>query len=243
MKSRILAACLAATAITGAAILPVAPVHAQFGGVVFDPKNYAQNILTAARTLTQINNQIQALQNQASMLTNMAKHLQRLDFSSLSQMTRSMQRIDTLMAQAEGIAFDLQSTDAALASHFPAEFDRALSTSDIITQARGRLQESMKAYRQTMRVQAQVAENVQADAGLLSELVSQSQSATGSLQVSQATNQLLALSTKQQLQIQQMMAAQYRADSLERARQQQALEAARERTKRFIGSADIYTRD
>lgn len=243
MKSRILAACLAATAMTATAIAPIAPAHAQFGGVVFDPKNYAQNILTAARTLTQINNQIQALQNQASMLTNMAKHLQRLDFSSLSQITRSMQRIDTLMMQAEGIAFDLQSTDAALASQFPAEFDRALSTSDIISQARGRLQESMKAYRQTMRVQAQVAENVQADAGLLSELVSQSQSATGSLQVSQATNQLLALSTKQQLQIQQMMAAQYRADSLERARQQQALEAARERTKRFIGSADIYTRD
>ncbi len=243
MKSRILAACLAATAMTGSAIVPTAPAHAQFGGVVFDPKNYAQNILTAARTLTQINNQIQALQNQASMLTNMAKHLQRLDFSSLSQITRSMQRIDTLMGQAEGIAFDLQSTDAALASQFPAEFDRALSTSDIITQARGRLQESMKAYRQTMRVQAQVAENVQDDAGLLSELVSQSQSATGSLQVSQATNQLLALSTKQQLQIQQMMAAQYRADSLERARQQQAMEAARERTKRFIGSPDIYTRD
>ncbi|EJU13613.1 conjugal transfer protein TrbJ [Sphingomonas sp. LH128] len=243
MKSRILATALVATAITGTAIVPITPAHAQFGGVVFDPSNYAQNVLTAARTLTQINNQIQALQNQASMLTNMAKHLQRLDFSSLQQITRSMQRIDTLMMQVEGIAFDLESTDAALAGQFPAEFDRALSTSDIITQARARLQASMKAYRQTMRVQAQVAENVQADAGLLSELVSQSQSATGSLQAQQATNQLLALSTKQQLQIQQMMAAQYRADSLERARQQQALEAARERTKRFIGSADIYTRD
>ncbi|MEE4450509.1 P-type conjugative transfer protein TrbJ [Novosphingobium resinovorum] len=243
MKSRIFAACLAATAITGAAIVPIAPAHAQFGGVVFDPKNYAQNLLTAARTLTQINNQIQALQNQASMLTNMAKHLQRLDFSSLSQITRSMQRIDTLMGQAEGIAFDIASTDDALRQQFPAVFDTGLSTSDIVAQARARLQTSMQAYRQTMRVQAQVAENVQADAGLLSELVSQSQSATGSLQVGQATNQLLALSTKQHLQIQQMMAAQYRADSLERARQQQALEAARERTKRFIGSADIYTRD
>lgn len=243
MKSRIIAACLAATAITGAAIVPIAPAQAQFGGVVFDPKNYAQNLLTAARTLQQINNQIQALQNQASMLTNMAKHLQRLDFSSLSQITRSMQRIDTLMGQAEGIAFDIASTDDALRQQFPAAFDTGLSTSDIVAQARARLQTSIQAYRQTMRVQAQVAENVQADAGLLSELVSQSQRATGSLQAQQASNQLIALSTKQQLQIQQMMAAQYRADSLERARQQQALEAARERTKRFIGSADIYTRD
>jgi len=239
MKSRILAVCLAATALAGTAMLPIAPAHAI---VVFDPSNYAQNVLTAARTLTQINNQIQALQNQATMLTNMAKHLQRLDFSSLSQITRSMQRIDTLMMQAEGIAFDLESTDTALRTQFLAEFDRALSTSQIIAQARTRLQASMKAWRQTMRVQAQVAENVQADAGLLSQLVSQSQSATGSLQAQQATNQLLALSTRQQLQIQQMMAAQYRADAIERARQQQEMEAARLTTERFIGSREIYTR-
>lgn len=240
MKPHILAAMLAATALVGTAIVPMTTAHAI---TVFDPSNYAQNVLTAARTLQQINNQILALQNQASMLTNMAKHLQRLDFSSLSQITRSMQRIDTLMMQAEGIAFDLESTDSALRTQFSAEFDTALSTSEIIAQARGRLQASMKAYRQTLRVQAQVAENVQADADLLTELVSQSQSATGSLQVSQATNQLIALSTKQQLQIQQMMAAQYRADAIEHARQQQDIEAAHERTRRFIGSSDIYTRN
>ncbi|MET4897901.1 P-type conjugative transfer protein TrbJ [Sphingomonadaceae bacterium jetA1] len=240
MKSRILAACLAATALAGTAMLPIAPAHAI---VVFDPSNYAQNVLTAARTLQQINNQIQALQNQATMLTNMAKHLQRLDFSSLSQITRSMQRIGTLMNQADGIAFDLASTDDALRRQFPAVFDSALSNDEMIAQARARLQASMQGYRQTMRVQAQVVENVQADSNLLAELVSQSQSATGSLQAQQATNQLIALSTRQQLQIQQMMAAQYRAEAIERARQQQALEAARERTSRFIGTADIYTRN
>ena len=240
MKTRILAACLAATSMTAAAILPATLAHAI---PVFDASNYAQNVLTAARTLSQINNQIQALQNQASILTNMAKHLQRLDFSSLNQITRSMQRIGTLMNQAEGIAFDLASTDDVLRQQFPAEFDRALSTSQIIAQARTRLQASMQGYRQSMRVQAQVVENIEADADLLTELVSQSQSATGSLQVGQATNQLIALSTRQQLQIQQMMAAQYRADAIERARQQQAMEAARERTKRFIGTADIYTRN
>lgn len=240
MTTRILAASLAATAMIGAAIVPVAPAHAI---MVFDPSNYAQNVLTAARTLQQINNEIRSLQNEASMLTNMAKHLQRFDFSSLTQITRSMQRIGTLMNQAQGIAFDLASTDDALRQQFPALFDTALSNSQIITQARARFQASMQGYRQAMRVQAQVVENIEADAGLLLELVSQSQSATGSLQVGQATNQLIALSTKQQLQIQQMMAAQYRADALERARQQQGLEAAREQTKRFIGSARIYTRN
>ena len=242
MKSRILATALASVAITGTAIVPIAPAQAQFGGVVFDPSNYAQNVLTAARTLQQVNNQLQSLQNQATMLTNRAKQLQRLDFSSLSQITRSMQRIDTLMTQAQGIAFDLASTDTALREQFPEIFDAAMTTNQAVARAQAQWQAAMKGYRQTMRVQAQVVENVQADAGLLSELVSQSQSATGSLQAQQATNQLIALSTKQQLQIQNMMAAQYRADALERARQAQALEAARVATTRFIGSREIYTR-
>jgi len=241
MNRRILlSALLAAPLATVTALAPVAPAHAI---TVFDPSNYAQNVLTAARTLTQINNQIQALQNQASMLTNMAKHLQRLDFSSLSQITRSMQRIDTLMTNAQGIAFDLASTDAALRDQFPAAFDAAMTSNEMVARAQAQWQAAMQGYRQTMRVQAQVVENVQADADLLGELVSQSQSATGSLQAQQATNQLIALSTKQQLQIQNMMAAQYRADALERARQAQALEAARVTSRRFVGSADIYTRN
>src|SRR3546814_19568553 len=96
-------------------------------------------------------------------------------------------------------------------------------------------------YRQTMRVQAQVVENVQADSGLLAELVSQSQSASGSLQVSQATTQLIALSTKQQPQIQQMMEAPYRAAANEQARQHTALEERRERTKQLPHPPTIQT--
>jgi len=239
MKPRLLAALMAATAIMTCAIMPSSPAMAI---PVFDVSNYTQNVLTAARTLQQINNQIQSLQNQATMLTNMGKHLQRLDFSSLSEISRSMQRIGTLMNQAEGIAFDLASTDEALRKQFPAAFDTALSTNEIIAQAHARYQASMQGYRQTMRVQSQVVENIQSDATLLTELVRQSQSASGSLQIGQATNQLIALSTRQQLQIQQMMATQYRADALERAREQQAMEAAREQSRRFIGNSTIYTR-
>ncbi len=38
--------------------------------IVYDPTNYAQNVLTAARTLEQINHQITSLQNEATMLIN-----------------------------------------------------------------------------------------------------------------------------------------------------------------------------
>jgi P-type conjugative transfer protein TrbJ len=208
---------------------------------VFDPSNYAQNMLQAARALEQINNQIQSLQNQAVMLQNMARHLQRLDYSSLGQITGALQRIDGLMNQAQGIGFDLAQTDVAWQEHFPESYDAALSNDEIVIAARARWSEAMNAYRQTLRMQAAVVENTQADTGLLAELVAQSQGTIGSLQAQQATNQLLALSTKQQLQIQNLMASQYRAQALDDARRAQSEEVSRVATRRFIGTSNAYT--
>src|SRR3546814_11178524 len=123
-----------------------------------------------------------------------------------------MQAIDALMNQAEGIAFDLALTETALREQFPEVLDTAMTTDQMLTAAQAQWQAAKQGYRQTMRVQAQVVENVQADSGLLAELVSQRQSARGSLHVSQATNQLIALSTNQQLLTQQMSAAKYPPD-------------------------------
>src|SRR3546814_16320207 len=117
-----------------------------------------------------------------------------------------------------------------------------MTSDQMLAAAQAQWQTAKQGYRQTMRVQAQVVENVQADSGLLAELVSQSQSASGSLQVSQATNQLIALSTKQQLPIHQMMTAPYRPDETDRPRQQPAMTAAREQHKRFCAPPTVPTR-
>lgn len=234
MKRKSLAAALVAVSLSIAA-----PAHA--GWPVFDASNYVQNMLTAARTLEQINNQIQQLQNQATMLQNMARNLQRLDFSSLGQMQGALNRIDGLMIQAEGLSFDLTQLDAEWQQNYPEEYSAMVSTNDMATAARERWQSSMKAYRQTMRVQSQIVENVRADQGLLTDLVNQSQGAAGALQAQQATNQLIALSAKQQMQIQTLMATHYRAEAEDAARKAQAEEAARETTTRFLGSGSAYS--
>src|SRR5712691_13011085 len=84
----------------------IAPVLAQ--SIVFDPNNYAQNVLTAARELQQINHQITALQNQAQMLINQARNLASLPYSSLQQLQSSIQRTQQLLAQAQNITFNIQ---------------------------------------------------------------------------------------------------------------------------------------
>jgi P-type conjugative transfer protein TrbJ len=74
--------------------------------VVFDPNNYAQNVLTAARALQQINNQITSLQNEAQMLINQTRNLANLPYSSLQQLQSSIQRTQQLLNQAQRIAYD-----------------------------------------------------------------------------------------------------------------------------------------
>ena len=219
--------------------VPSTPAHAQL--TVFDPGNYSQNILTAARTLQQVNNQIQSLQNQATMLINQAKNLSRIDFPELQALTSTLQQIDRLMGQAQAIRFQVSGLDQQFSQLFPSDFGQALRTNQQVIGARSRLDASMDAYKHTMTVQAQVVENVSADAQTLSDIVSRSQGAEGSLQAQQATNQLLALTAKQQFQIQTLMAAQYRADATEAARRVQAEQEARTATQKFLGSGHAYT--
>jgi len=215
------------------------PAHAQF--TVFDPTNYSQNLLTAARSLTQINNQIQSLQNQAQSLINQAKNLTKIDFPELQAITQTLQQIDRLMGQAQGISFRVDSLDQQFKQMFPQSFNQALTSNQQVANAKARLDTSMAAYQQTMGVQAQVVTNVQADAQTLSALVAKSQGAEGSLQAQQATNQLLALTAKQLFQIQNLMAAQFRAQAMDQASRAQATSDARAAATRFLGSGSAYT--
>lgn len=229
-------------AATGAGVtgllLPSQPAQAI---VVFDPSNYGQNILTAARALEQINNQIRMLQNQAQSLLNQSRNLTTISFPELQALQQTIQQIDQLMGQAQGIQFRVAGLDQQFRSMFPTSFNAALTNNQHVIDARSRLDTSMAAYRQTMTVQAQVVENISADQATLAGIVQRSQGAEGALQAQQASNQLLALVAKQQFQIQTLMAAQYRADAIERANRNQAQSDAQGATTKFLGSGNAYT--
>ena len=227
-------AAAASVLLTGTAAVPLAPAAAA-GMPVFDVTNYSQNLLQAARALEQINNQVKSLQNEASMLQNMAKNLEKIDFPQLQEIKSAMGRIDQLMGQAQTIDFKVDGLDSKIRALFPGELQRALSGDQQVAQARARLDAAMGAYKQSMTVQAQVAENVREDAGVLSELAASSQSAAGALAVGQAANQLLALSVKQQLQLQNLMTSEFREAAIERARRAQSEEDGRALTRRFLG--------
>ena len=236
MKRKLATIFLATTVSIGTIIMP-----AQAQWAVFDAANYTQNLLQAARALQQINNQIQQLQNEATMLQNMGKNLTSLDTSQLGTMISALTQISTLMNQGSGIAFNVNATNTAWNSAYPGTYPSGTSSTTLALNAQTRWQQAMAAFQQALQIQAQVAQNVQADSTTLTTLVNTSQGAVGNLQVSQATNQLLALSTKQQLQIQNLMAAQYRANALDSARDAESQAAAQSEFATFIGNGQAYT--
>src|SRR3546814_19984213 len=72
---------------------------------VFDPANFQENLLTAARTLEQIHNQVRQLQNQAQLLANQERDLTGLDFSALPELRTALDDSRRLLVEAQGLSF------------------------------------------------------------------------------------------------------------------------------------------
>ena len=224
-----------------AAVLVTAMPTAQAQWVVIDPTNLVQNIMTAARALEQINNQIKQLQNEAQMLINDAKNLTSLDFSALNELRAALSATNQLIQQAQGLAFNVAQMEAEFARLYPDAYSASTSGSQMATDARTRWRNSLEALRTATKVQSQAVQNFASDDQTLPDLVNRSQSAAGALQATQATNQLLALQSRQAIQAQQLQITQDRAVALEQARQVAVQERAREVRRRFQGDGTPYT--
>ena len=233
-----LAAALLATPIALAPLLTT-PAHAQFGGIVFDPSNYAQNVLTAARSLQQITNQITSLQNEAQMLINQARNLASLPYSSLQQLQQSVQRTQQLLQQAQNIAYDVRQIDQAFQTKY-ANVSMSASDTQLIADARTRWQNTVGGLQDAMRVQATVVGNIDTNRTQMSALVGASQSATGALQATQAGNQILALQSQQLSDLVALHASNGRASALTEAERTAAAEQGREQRRRFLTPGTGY---
>ncbi|MCM2449040.1 P-type conjugative transfer protein TrbJ [Agrobacterium vitis] len=237
---RFRAALLAASILTvsGPASIVLAP-PASAAWIVYDPTNYSQNLLSAARALEQINNQITSLQNEAQMLINQARNLASLPYSSLQQIQQSVSRTQQLLSQAQNIAFDVGQIDQAFQSKY-ANVSLSATDAQLVADAKERWKNSVGGLQDAMRVQATVVGNIDTNRTEMSQLVGQSQSATGALQAAQAGNQLLALQSQQLSDLTALLAANGRSTALTEAERAAAAEQGRVQRQRFLTPGSDY---
>jgi type IV secretion system protein TrbJ len=219
------------------------PAQAQFGfgsSIVFDPTNYSQNVLTAARELQQVNSELQSLENQATSLVNQARNLASLPYSSLSALDQSILQTEQLLTQAQRIAYNVSTIDQAFAQTYPASYPASTSSQQLMADAQTRWQNSLAGFQDAMHVQAGAVQNLDSTHTQIDALINSSQSATGSLQAAQSGNQLVALETKQLADLTAVMAAIARAQSLEGARNVESEEQAQAQTNNFLNYGAGY---
>jgi type IV secretion system protein TrbJ len=213
-----------------------------FGGggrIVYDPRNHAENILSAARALDQINNQIAQLQNEAQMLLNDALNLEGLDHSALENLMASVEETRALLSEAQTIAFDVDAIEKAFTKDY-GEAATQGTFGENVEAARARWQSSVAGFEDALNVQAGVAGNIEGYSAEMEALVDQSQGAVGALQVAQAGNQLLALQSAQLSDLIAAIAAQNSAVSLDAARLATAEAQGRENLARFLDYGADY---
>jgi P-type conjugative transfer protein TrbJ len=236
-RPRLLAhACATAVLLTAAPDLFGLGHAASAQVVVYDPTNYSQNLLQAARALQSINNQIQSLQNEAMALANQSRDLTRLPVSSLAALQAQMDRTRDLMRQAEGLAYDVADIEAAFVARYRAD-DLSLDDQALIARADARWRDSVSGLQDSLKVQARVVDGLDETGVEMRRLIDASQASVGGLQAAQAGNQLLALQTRQLADLSALVAAQSRAQALEAADRAAARADAQVRFARFMGEA------
>ena len=109
--------CLAAgaLAVLGCILTPTA-ARAQFGlfgsGIVFDPGNFARNVLHYVRRLEQLNLQRQQLQQQVAAM-------RKLRNPNWREITGTLSQMDALMQQGQALGYSLRAIDREFQRTFP----------------------------------------------------------------------------------------------------------------------------
>jgi P-type conjugative transfer protein TrbJ len=209
--------------------------------ITFDPNNYAQNLLTAARSLQQINNQISMLEHQEQSLANEAKNLASLPVSTLNQLQQSLSQTRQLLGRAQSIAYSVSAVDRAFASTYGSgAVSMTSSDQALVAAAQSRWQTTFGGLQDAMRVQATVVGNLSGTQSQVITLVDASQSASGALAATQAGNQLLALQSQQLADLIAVVAANGRAQALKAAEDATAAVQAQEQRRRFLQQSTPY---
>jgi P-type conjugative transfer protein TrbJ len=204
--------------------LAAAPERPASAITVFDPTNYAQNILQATRALEEINNQIRQIEQQAQMLAHNPLQLS-------PELSQSINQARELFASAQGITFEIARMSDQLHQLYPDTWANS-DLSQIGDRTQRWLQEDRSAVENAMQAEARAAQSIHGIEGGIERALQSSANAQGQTGVGQAANQLLGINAAELAEIHALLIAQGRALETERleriAREERAAQIERQ---------------
>lgn len=205
-----------------ATALVTAPAQAQ--RIVYDPTNYAQNLLQAARALEQIRNQIRQIEQAAAMLRQNPLQLS-------PELSQSIAEAGALFETAQGIAFEVNQVGEDIRQLYPETWDE-FDLDDIMARSEAWVGESRRSLERAMEAEARAAQSVDRARGHIDRALQSSAQSEGQTGAIQAGNQLLGVTASQLTEIHALLVAQGRALETERLERLAREERGREIQRR-----------
>src|SRR3546814_11264538 len=94
------------------------------------------------------------------MLMNQARNLAKLDFNIVNRLRSTLAPTERLIAEARGLAYDVQSMNATFGSLYPEQYDATISGDSMAQEARERWQNTKNGVPTEKRLRAQVLKNI-----------------------------------------------------------------------------------
>ena len=162
--------------------------------VVFDPSNFAQNVLSAIRALTSNINEARMIANEVISLSNEAKNLTSLPFDIIQEYNSQFSDLFTAVGSVNGLMQNLQTLQSQFESLYPdfSQIYDPVSRSSMATDMEKQIQTTREMMLGASQTGAQVLQNLPTTQAQLDRLLSDSQGAVGILQATQAGNQIAA---------------------------------------------------
>ena len=177
------------------ALTVAAPAFAQLA--VFDPANFGQNMLTAARSLqsnmnqaTEIANQVQQLGQQIMMVSNQGRNLQALPDSLLQNYQTSFGQLLQQTSQINGLMGNLSTLQSQYQQQYPSWANSSPQMGQLNTLEQTWRTQDASNYRSALASGATILQQLPTSQADIARLGQDSQNAPGALSAIQAGNNL-----------------------------------------------------
>jgi len=222
-------------AIVGLAISLLLTVTSQSQAVVpvFDPANYAQNVLTQANTLKTTINQANQIANQIREIQMQVQSLRNIPRGLWGQIQSDLAQLQAIVQRSQGISY----ANVNLAADFAKSYPGFRASTDYTAAYRQWTQKALGGIKTSLEDAGLQSRQLQSEDAVMQALQAMSDGASGHMQALQVGN-MIAIQQVQQLQkLRQLQMAQIQAEAGFLAMQQQSQSGQYAALKLWIESA------
>ena len=205
-----------------------------FGDIVFDPSNFAKNMISALQNIEQAKKLIEQLQ---IMYTNLEKFETMLKNPHLSD----IEKAEGIFSQMMGLSSNIDNISSEFDELYKDYGDDIINNISLAIQQNKQVQQSRESALRAIESQSIAMSQLPEDREELARLLESSKHASGNLSAQQVQNDILGMVAKQLIRSQLVLIGKYRSESVHMAEEMHRKNAQKKSYQKFV--QDKYDED